>query len=164
MLQVGTLNSTGQRYRGHYSIWITNRLQEQLVALEHVLVDPPLIEGWVNCDLYLPTSETLGILPVPPDIRAANGMAEFNPNLDCQRTHHYLAKMQGTHKAILPIHTPAEHELFHALMKSDQAFRASRSTGPNWKQCAKVWNSHADRSDGIYYKVTLTHWCRLSYC
>ncbi|KAF8965896.1 hypothetical protein BDZ97DRAFT_1995354, partial [Flammula alnicola] len=100
----------------------------------------------------LPTTEALGILPIPLDIRATSGMAEFNPNLDQKHCHHYLAGMQGTRKAILPVHTPAEHDLFHTLMKSDPAF-TSRSAGPNWKLCIKVWNKHADSRKDIYYKL-----------
>lgn len=124
-----------------------------MVFLEDVLIRPLVIKGWVNGNLYLPTTEALGILPIPLDIRATSGMAEFNPNLDQKHRHHYLAGMQGTRKAILPVHTPAEHDLFHMLMKSDPAF-TSRSAGPNWKLCIKVWNKHADSRKDIYYKVS----------
>jgi hypothetical protein len=37
-------------------------------------------------------------------------MAEFNiSTIDKKQPHLYLARMQGTRKAILPVHTPAEH-------------------------------------------------------
>lgn len=151
---MGTYNGTGQKYRGHYDIWLTNNLQELLVVLEDVLVDPTGISGWVNGNLYVPTSEALGILPVPPDVRALSGMTEFNVNLDQKRRHHFLASKQGTRKAILPIHTIAEHELFKNYMKSHSAF-SSCSKGPDWPKCAKVWNEYADSHDDIFYKVRL---------
>jgi hypothetical protein len=154
-LQVGTYNGTGQKYRGHYDIWLTNNLQELLVVLEDILVDPVGISGWVNGNLYVPTTETIGILPVPPDIRVLTGMTEFNRNLDQKHRHHYLASKQGTRKAILPIHTTAEHELFKNYMKSHSAF-SSCSKGPDWPKCVKVWNEYADSHDDIFYKVRLT--------
>ncbi|KAJ7924309.1 hypothetical protein B0H13DRAFT_1864173 [Mycena leptocephala] len=43
--QVGTFNSTGQRFKGHYSIWLTNEIQEPLSS-------PILLTGWVNGNLY----------------------------------------------------------------------------------------------------------------
>lgn len=67
------------------------------------------MKGWVNGNLYLPTSEQLSILPVPDDVRLASGMAEFNLlSADKKQPHLYLAHMQGTWKAILLIHTTAE--------------------------------------------------------
>src|SRR6266700_2422397 len=113
--QVGTLNSTGKEYCGHFAIWITNKLQTRLVFLdsEGVLANPVHITGWVNGSLYLPTREWLGILPIPTDVRQSSGMAEFNSStIDKKQPHLYLAQMQGTRKAILPVHTPAEHNLF----------------------------------------------------
>jgi len=136
---------------------VTNRLQERLAFLQSVLVDPLQLKGWVNGDLYLPTSERLGILPVPKDVQISSGMAEFNPNSTTDKKkqcYDYLAQMQGTRKAILPVHTPAELHLFHKLMETNPAFN-SQSTGPVWKLALKVWNECADTQDGIYYKVCL---------
>ncbi|PPR06280.1 hypothetical protein CVT24_000821 [Panaeolus cyanescens] len=151
-LRVGTLNSTGQRYKGHYSIWITNQLQERLLALRDILVDPLEIKGWTNGNLYIQTSERIGIVPVPSDVRLASGMAQYNHNIDNKRPQSYLARKQGTRKAILPIHTPTEQELFKELMKTNTAFN-SRTTGPVWKLAVKEWNAHADKQDEIYYKL-----------
>ncbi|KAJ7921075.1 hypothetical protein B0H13DRAFT_2418703 [Mycena leptocephala] len=47
-LLVGTFNSTGQRFKGHYSIWLTNEIQELLSSLEHCLIDPILLTGWTT--------------------------------------------------------------------------------------------------------------------
>jgi len=61
--------------------------------------------------------------------------------------------MQGTLKAILPIHTTEEHTLFRKLMIEDLAFN-SKTTGPSWKLAVRVWNKYADNSDNIFYKVS----------
>ncbi|KAF9529747.1 hypothetical protein CPB83DRAFT_882672 [Crepidotus variabilis] len=153
-LRVGTFNRTGQAYRGHYSIWLISSIQEHLVHLSDVLIQPQHIKGWVNGNLYLPTSEQLGILPVPDDVRTMSGMAEYDhdPLRATKTRHQYLARMQGTHKAILPIHTPAEHDLFRSLMESNPAFN-SESAGPIWKLAVKAWNQIADKQDGIFYKL-----------
>ena len=150
--QVGTLNRTGHVYDDHFDIWLINRRQERLIYLEDVLLKPIHIEGWVNGNLYLPTSETIGILPVPSELRAESSMTEFNTNIDQKRKHAYLASMQGTRKAILPVHTPAEHDLFTTFMKKNEAFN-SRSAGPQWKECVRVWNTWADTTDDVFYKV-----------
>lgn len=109
----------------------------------------------MNGNLYLPTSETIGILPIPHELRIESGMTEFNANIDQKGRHAYLASMQGTRKAILPVHTPAEHELFNNFMKRNEAFN-SRSAGPQWKECVRVWNSWADTAENVFYKVNLT--------
>jgi hypothetical protein len=55
-------------------------------------------------------------------------------------------------KAILPVHTPAKHNLFRDLMKSNPAFNG-QSSGPTWKLAVKVWNEFADTQSDIFYKV-----------
>ena len=80
-------------------------------------------------------------------------MAEFNiSTIDRTQPHLYLARMQGTRKAILPVHTSAEHDLFRTLMKSNPVFNV-QSSGPIWKLAVKVWNEFADKQTGIFYKV-----------
>ena len=84
-------------------------------------------------------------------------MAEFNiSTIDKKQPHLYLAWMQGTQKAILPVHTPAKHNLFWDLMKSNPIFN-TQSSGPMWKLAVKVWNKFADKESGIFYKVCLLH-------
>ncbi len=85
-------------------------------------------------------------------------MAEFIPTDTSSRKnqpHLYLARMQGTRKAILPVHTPAERDLFSKLMATNNAFN-SPSTGPTWKLAVKVWNERADIESDVYYKVCAT--------
>jgi hypothetical protein len=148
-------NSTGKKFRGHFSIWITNKLQERLLFLQDILIDLVEMKGWVNGNLYLPTSEQLGILPVPDDVRLASGMAEFNLlSADKKQPHLYLACMQGTRKVILPVHTTEEQDLFRELMKTNPAF-GTHGKGLIWKLAVKVWNEYADCETGIFYKVCL---------
>jgi len=68
LLKVGTKNTTGNPYRGHLHIWVMHDLQAQRSALQDVLVNPTVITGWVNGNYYVPTTETLGILPIPLEI------------------------------------------------------------------------------------------------
>ncbi len=150
---MGTKNTTGQSYRGHFSPWVVNSLQERLLYLDNILEKPMEIKGWVNGNLYIQTKERLGIVPLPADIRKLVGMADFNPLSDRKPQHGYLAKMQGTRKAILPVHTAAEIALFHRLMEKNEAFN-SRVSGPRWSDAVKVWNEEADKSDDIFYKAS----------
>ncbi|KAJ7834646.1 hypothetical protein B0H14DRAFT_3461947 [Mycena olivaceomarginata] len=114
-LPVGTYNSTGKRYKGHYSIWQTNERGELLVFLEDVLMDAQFIAGWVNGNLYQPTDEVAGVLRIPEDVRIKYGMAQFEPSIDSARPHHHFAGLQGTRKAILPVHNHDEKDLFLQL-------------------------------------------------
>ncbi|KAG8910810.1 hypothetical protein FRC02_007000 [Tulasnella sp. 418] len=130
-LQVGTYN------------W-TARL---IVPTSHV------ITGWVNGDLYSPTTEVLGILPVPGSIQAEVGMTEFNPDsLDAgQHQHRYLAKVQNTCFAVISVHSKAEKDLFSEMMAKN-SFSPSGNGLPNWKHGAKIWNEKANGST-IFYKL-----------
>jgi hypothetical protein len=151
---MGTYNSTGQHYHGHFSIWITNQLQELQVSLQDMFVNPAPISGWVNGNLYVPTTEEIGILPIPEEIRTTSGMAGYVPTMDGDQQHWFLAAKQGTRKPVLPVHTPAEKELFRELMNHDSSF-SPQSGEPRWRDAVKIWNVNADRKDNISYKVHL---------
>ncbi|KAH9475789.1 Werner syndrome ATP-dependent helicase-like protein [Psilocybe cubensis] len=151
-LVVGTFNSTGQKYRSHFSIWLTNSIQERLSFLHDVLINPVEITGWVNGNLYIPTTETLGILPIPTSIRIATGMSEFIPSIDKKQRHAFLAQMQHTRKPILPIHNDIEKQLFRDLMQANPDYN-SLTSGPIWKKAVKVWNHYADINSEISYKL-----------
>ena len=149
---MGTYNSTGKRYNGHYSIWLTNELQELLSFLEDVLINPKFITGWVNGNLYQPTTEVAGVLPVPEDVRVKYGMARFEPSLDSMRPHHHLASLQGTRKAILPVHNQEEKDLFRTMMSGSNSF-GNFSSEAQIETSVRIWNARADTSDTIFYKV-----------
>ncbi len=151
-LLVGTFNSTGQNYKGHFDIWLTNKLQEMLIHTKEAIPQSKLITGWVNGNLYVQTTEAFGILAVPPDVRAQCGMQEFDELLDCKQPHHFLASKQGTRKPILPIHSAEEQHLFSSLMREDTSFNGA-GCGPVWTTAVKIWNRYADEHQGISYKV-----------
>jgi hypothetical protein len=113
------------------------------------------------------TRETLGILPVPGDIRDSSGMAPFVDIADHTEKppkHHFLAEMQGTRKAILPIHTASEKTLFRTLMESNQYFNPADGSLPNWNAAVKVWNAWADRTEDVWYKVRFFLYLTLTRC
>lgn len=152
-------NTTGQHYRGHFSIWTTNQIQEYRLTLSDMFSPNPPVhtwaQGWVNGNFYVPTSETLGVLPIPDDIRSLSGMAPYVPTVDKDQHHQYLAMRQGTRKPILPVHTNVEQELFHSLQQHNPLF-APCTGEPDWQEAVKVWNSYADRLDNVYYKVHIS--------
>ncbi|RXW13073.1 hypothetical protein EST38_g12781 [Candolleomyces aberdarensis] len=167
-LTVGTFNTTGHRYHGHYSIWISNEITELRIFLKDVLTgpcagDPP----WVNGNLFKQSTEVpVGVLPVPKDVRDANGLSEYVEGLHSSRhsrSYDFLAKLQGTRKPIVPVHTPAEHALFRDLMQESPDF-SIKANGPDWKRAVRLWNAKADECEGIYYKLAeqlqsyFSHW------
>jgi len=108
-----------------------------------VLIDVTQITGWVNGNYYVPTTEALGILPIPPEIRESSGMAPYisgpivNLNTGKKKKpqpHDFLAKMQGTRKPVLPIHTKAEKLMFRTLMSCNRGFNPPNISEPPWNQ------------------------------
>ncbi|EKM78170.1 hypothetical protein AGABI1DRAFT_12817, partial [Agaricus bisporus var. burnettii JB137-S8] len=97
------------------------------------------------------TSEVIGILPIPDDIRERSAMAQYVPVSDSRQQYTFIASMQGTRKPVLPVHTPDEEHFFHELMQSDPSF-SPQSGEPHWNKAVRVWNSNAERV-GIYYKL-----------
>ncbi|KAJ7193618.1 hypothetical protein GGX14DRAFT_378783, partial [Mycena pura] len=151
-LIVGFFNSMGIRFAGHYSIWLTNERQESLSFLEDVLINPQLVTGWVNGNLYQQTDEVTGVLPIPEDVRIKSGMAHFEASVDSERLHHHLASLQGTRKAILPVHNQEEKDLFRDLMSGNDSF-GNFSSETQVNAGVRIWNSEADRQERIYYKL-----------
>ncbi|KAG8940314.1 hypothetical protein FRC03_005608 [Tulasnella sp. 419] len=124
-----------------------SQARDIIVPTSHV------ITGWVNGNLYSPTTEVFGILPVPGSIQAEVGMTEFNPDsLDAgQHQHRYLAKVQNTRFAVISVHSKAEKDLFSEMMAKN-SFSPSGNGLPNWKHGAKIWNEKANGST-IFYKL-----------
>jgi hypothetical protein len=104
--------------------------------------------------LYVPTSEVIGILPIPPNIRDESNMASYHHPSDRHQKHWFVASMQNTRKPVLPIHTTAEYQLFHSLKKSHPAF-SPQSGEPQWTEAVKEWNRQADQRNDVYYKVRI---------
>ncbi|KAF6741970.1 hypothetical protein DFP72DRAFT_1179861 [Ephemerocybe angulata] len=161
-LDVGTLNTTGEPWRRHYSIWYINGIEDLelylgdrvLVGLNHPGRKPTRL---VNGNHYHQTTEKpIGILRVPKDIQEDNGIAAYSdpPPHSKPPPQNFLAKSQGTRKPILPIHTRAEIDLFHNLMQQDPNFDAKNS-GIKWKGAVRIWNlRYADGNPEIFYKLS----------
>ncbi|KIK50165.1 hypothetical protein GYMLUDRAFT_253216 [Collybiopsis luxurians FD-317 M1] len=148
---VGTYHSSGRPYQGHYSIWLTNELQEVCLTLHSygVIQDnykPP--DGWVNSNFYQPTTERLGILPLPQSTCEASGMLLYNPKLHSSQTHWFIASLQNTQCPVLPIHNSAEETLFHQFMASHGG-----GTEPLWQNIVLAWNEIANNKKEISYKL-----------
>jgi hypothetical protein len=105
----------------------------------------PEITGWVNGNYYVPTTETLGILPIPLEIRESSGMASYvsgpisnikTGEKKKRQRHDFLAQMQGTRKPVLPIHTNAEKLMFRTLMKNRE-FNPPNVSEPPWNRSSE---------------------------
>ncbi|KAJ7868106.1 hypothetical protein B0H13DRAFT_1897262 [Mycena leptocephala] len=80
------------------SIVIYSLIYPPLAGIWHandVFINPRFITGLANGNLYQPTKEVAGVLPVSEDIRVKYGMARFEPSLDATWPHHHLAALQG---------------------------------------------------------------------
>lgn len=116
-------------------------------------MNPTLLTGWVNGNLYLPTNEVSGVLPIPEDIREECAMAAFRPNLwPPKQQHRYLASVQGTRKAVLPVHNTAEKQLFRNLM-ANPTFASNLASAHRSNDAVALWNAHADITPEVSYKV-----------
>ena len=146
---------TGQRYRGHFDLWLINELHElQNHHLTRLTIpESTTATGWVNGDLYVQTTEVYGILPVPDNVLLSAGMLAYDrahPSLP--QRHHYLAKKQNTRFAVLTLHTDEEKKLFSSMMSEDVTF-ASAAESSRWQLVAQAWNQKANGQQ-IFYKVS----------
>ncbi|EKM76393.1 hypothetical protein AGABI1DRAFT_15060, partial [Agaricus bisporus var. burnettii JB137-S8] len=99
------------------------------------------------------TKEVIGILPIPDDVRISSGMASYHSALSQKQKHWFVARMQNTQKAVLPVHTPAEQLLYQHFMETKAAF-SPKSGEPQWRDAVVIWNQFADgTTDEIYYKL-----------
>ncbi|KAJ7018412.1 hypothetical protein C8F04DRAFT_977319 [Mycena alexandri] len=153
-LRVGHFNSTGQKYTGHDSIWLLNEIQELEIMLGEHYNCPPIRLTWVNGNLYERTEQSAGIIQIPKSVRELVRIQPFNQETDSSQKQSYLAKMQGTRKPVLPIHTVAEKKLFTDLMRTSVTFQKC-STSISLP-AAEIWNQKAEITADIYYKVNCT--------
>jgi hypothetical protein len=152
--QVGTLNSTGKRYSGHFDIWLINSLQEISAALGPRLLGNNFHrEGWVNGNLYQSSGETFGIVPIPHDLREQFAMLPFDPlyTLETRSHHRFLAEKHNTRLAVIPIHSPPERKFFSTLMRNTSFFTPQMN--PQFVKLVRHWNQTAIGSPEIFYKV-----------
>ena len=156
ILKIGTKNTTGKCYRKHFSIWVINNIQEKHTFLHDMFnLTPTLATGWVNGNLYTPTSKVLGILLIADDICVSSGMAEYIPALHRNEVapwYWFLVKLQGTQKLVLLVHMPVEKKLFKELLENNLAF-SSESGDLQWRLAVRIWNAEADVRQDVFYKV-----------
>ncbi|KIK53595.1 hypothetical protein GYMLUDRAFT_250297 [Collybiopsis luxurians FD-317 M1] len=152
-LHVGTFNSSGKKFCGHDYIWLTNKIQElEITIANHYPEFEPSPLTWVNGNLYQPTNEVLGVLPLPSSVLEMAGIQPFVPGLDNKKKQGFLAQLQGTCKAVLPVHTVQERKLFNTLMSTCKDFYISRTElSPG---AVKIWNRHVETMQDAYYKLT----------
>ena len=125
-----------------------------LFPVQDKLIFPLIMTGWVNGNLYQPTKEVAGVLPIPAEICLKTGMGPYIPSLHAKQPHHFLPYVQGTQKPVLPIHNQEEHDLFCKLISNDTGF-SDPVSGPNWDLAIQLWNNQADTvSTKISYKVS----------
>ncbi|KAJ6493091.1 hypothetical protein C8R45DRAFT_791978, partial [Mycena sanguinolenta] len=91
-------------------------------------------------------------LNLPLILHDLNRMAQFEPSIDSARPQHHLAALQGTHKAILPIHNQDEKDLFHTMMSGPNSF-SNFSSDAQVNAGVRIWNAKADGNDNIFYKL-----------
>ena len=60
-----------------------------------MLVHPIQISGWVNGNLYTPTTEVLGILPIPDTVRTSSGMAMYVPLAGKDKKYQFLRSLHS---------------------------------------------------------------------
>lgn len=167
--QVGTFNTTGERYRGHYSIWITNEIEDLKLYLKDTLIGGytgPQTKGWINGNWYKKSREVpIGVLPIPKDMRDGYHLDPYTDSSDTstptRRTklsqNQLLAKLLGTRIPILPVSSPREESLFREFM---ERYDGGGTKLPNWNGMAKEWNQLVNRESesgkNLFYKVSAT--------
>jgi hypothetical protein len=68
-LVFGTLNRSGKMCRGHYNVKVFNHLQLSSESARNLVLNAPILRGWINGDLYIQGIERVGILPLPEKTR-----------------------------------------------------------------------------------------------
>lgn len=156
--QVGRLNRTGVPYRGSYDIWVQNNISNLLDNLATFFTTQPSYfgpGGWVNGNKYQCSKEIFGVLPLPHSQRDRLGMHSFNHGYakGINIRHRYLAMVQNTLVAVLPVHTKAERALFRGLVSEPEGL-FKNSKPPSWETVAGRWSEHVDGRE-IFYKVSI---------
>jgi len=84
-------------YAGSFDIWTRNRISKLLDLTSAHFENLP-VEGWINGDNFVRTTESFGILPMPEEQEDKLNMYSFNPQFakDTNARHCYLAKKQNT--------------------------------------------------------------------
>jgi len=103
--------------------------------------------GWINGNLYAPTKERLGIVPVPSRLLQEADMEPFQ-NSGQRMQHRYLAQNQGAKFAIIPICTVEEKRLYAKLRQDLPSMQNN-----DYVAAAKIWNQKYANGTDCFYKV-----------
>jgi hypothetical protein len=140
----------------------------------------PLLRSWINTDLYEPTEENFGILPLPTSMmdkfnirpysrsslptppltnNSSNpSSSRLQPNIVVKKKktsilrHSYLASRQGSKFAVLNVSSDEERALFDSL-SIDPLILSAKPASSKWDQMARKWNEQANGTE-IFYKVS----------
>ncbi|KAJ7132564.1 hypothetical protein C8R44DRAFT_871499 [Mycena epipterygia] len=159
MVACWAFNSTGKKYVGHDSIWLLNTIQELEITLAEGYGLAPAPLTWVNGNLYQQTEQSVGIVRIPRLVCGPVEIQPYNEEIDSKRTQkqQYLARMQGTRIAVLPVHTVAEKLLFNELMRTSPAFQSCKTAVST--AATAIWNRNAESKSDIFYKVLFRMFC-----
>nr|GAT42490.1 predicted protein [Mycena chlorophos] len=150
-LMVGHFNSTGRKYTGHDSIWLSNTIQELEITLGEHYGTMPSTLPWVNGNLYCQSKQTIGIVRIPASACEEVQIPPFLAALSSKQAQAYLAEMQGVQKPVLPVHTIKEKQLFSNLMRTSPIFQ--RCSTAISREATIEWNRIAATDKDIYYKL-----------
>ncbi|KAF7290249.1 3'-5' exonuclease domain-containing protein [Mycena indigotica] len=150
-LTVGHFNSTGKKYAGHDSIWLTNQIQQLEITLGEYYGKAPLELSWVNGNLFEQSEQSVGIVKIPQSICTSLEIQSYNTATDSKQKQAYLAKMQGTRIPVLPVHTVAEKKLFASLMRTSEKFSSCKNSIT--AAATVIWNRSANPTEMIFYKL-----------
>jgi long-subunit fatty acid transport protein len=77
-LTVGTRNRTGKVYKDHFNLALKNQLHQLLHATSNLIPGQDTLPGWNNGWLYEPTTEQIGIAPVPQHLQISADIQPFS--------------------------------------------------------------------------------------
>ncbi|KAJ7914555.1 hypothetical protein B0H13DRAFT_2270697 [Mycena leptocephala] len=172
---VGFHNRTGQKYKGHYDLWVRDEIVElaEAVGLKPSFPMPRVLLTRIA------TSETIGILPISTSLAADLNITTLprpriadieSPLNQPTNIYRYLQLRQRVLYAVLPVHTHMEYSTFKIHI-SDSQFRKGGKTYPpheqgkniDFQKFAKFWNilvhgqsrTVTDSNQRLYYKLPL---------
>ncbi|KAE9397154.1 hypothetical protein BT96DRAFT_996110 [Gymnopus androsaceus JB14] len=168
--RVGHFNRTGNRWKSHFDIWTTDEIVELAVSVDTL----PSFRIPSMLATRIATSESFGIIPIPPLLAKEYHIAALPPRRIEGLPHHrdtpshllvrlstniispyrYLQLFQRTIYPVVPIHTRAEYVEFKRFLRL-AGIRNNRSDIPPsqaWKgidyvKFAQMWNLKVSTQD-----------------
>jgi hypothetical protein len=163
-------------YKGHFDPWLLHAIQEIRGDIQWTEPPPSNNGSMTTTDplSFTTSSEQFGITRIPPEVRSdmhfggsptyeehSIQMSSYFVELlsmsrlsgRTKNVYDYLASMQGTQYAVVPLHTKEEYELFHSSVKSGGEWSAA-VTKPNFSAMAKWWSGKAKgMENSVFYKL-----------